>query len=59
METENPLVFSAAANCEALDGLTRHSLSADDPLKLLATVRASLIAIPLCNYTVSCDKWKE
>lgn len=56
METENPRVFSAAANCEALDGLTRHSLSADDPLKLLATVRASLIAIPLRNYTVSCDK---
>lgn len=51
--------FSAVANCEALDGPTHHCLSADDPLKLLATMRASLIAIPLCNYTMSCDKWKE
>lgn len=54
-----PPVFSTVANCEALDRLTQHCLSADDPLKLLATIRASLIAIPLCNYTMSCDKRKE
>lgn len=56
VEAENPRMSPAAANCGALDGLIRHSLCADDPLKLLATIRASLIAIPLCNYTVSCDK---
>lgn len=53
---------AAACKSDTLKGLYRTLLSlsllfcltADDPLKLY-TMSATLIAIPLCNYRLSCD----
>lgn len=58
-ENWNPPVFFCCCQMWCPARFIHDCLSADDPLKRSATMSASLIAIPLCNYTMSWDKSKE